>query len=74
MVAIDFWETVGICAVGYGCLGFKIGFIAMLGSLDDLESIGPKMAIALISVMYGLVIKYLVAEPVIALLKRKVKS
>ena len=74
LTAIDFWQTSGVCAVGYACLGFKIGLIAMLGSLDDLESIGPKMAIALISVMYGLVIKYLVAEPVTVLLKRKVKS
>ena len=71
LTAIAFWQTVGTCAVGYGCLGFFIGLIAMLGSLDDPSMLGPFLAVALITVMYGLIAKYLVAEPIIALLKTK---
>ena len=74
LTAIDFWGTVGTCAVGYGCLGFFIGLIAMLGSLDDPSMLGPFLAVGLIAVMYGLIAKYLVAEPIIALLKRKSSS
>jgi len=43
----------------------------MLGSLDDVSSIGPKMAIGLISVMYGLIVAFLLAEPVACLLETK---
>ena len=71
LTAIAFWQTVGTCAVGYGCLGFFIGLIAMLGSLDDPSMLGPFLAVGLIAVMYGLIAKYLVAEPIIALLKTK---
>ena len=71
LTAIAFWQTVGTCAVGYGCLGFFIGLIAMLGSLDDPSMLGPFLAVGLIAVMYGLIVKYLVAEPVIALLETK---
>ena len=73
-IAIAFWQTVGICAVGYGCLGFFIGLIAMLGSLDDPSMLGPFLAVGLIAVMYGLIAKYLVAEPIIALLETKKRS
>ena len=74
LTAIAFWQTVGTCAVGYGCLGFFIGLIAMLGSLDDPSMLGPFLAVGLIAVMYGLIAKYLVAEPIIALLKTKKRS
>ena len=74
LMAIAFWQTVGTCAVGYGCLGFFIGLIAMLGSLDDPSMLGPFLAVALITVMYGLIAKYLVAEPIIALLKTKERN
>jgi len=74
LTAIAFWQTVGTCAVGYGCLGFFIGLIAMLGSLDNPSMLGPFLAVGLIAVMYGLIAKYLVAEPIIALLKTKKRS
>ena len=74
LTAIAFWQTVGTCAVGYGCLGLFIGLIAMLGSLDDPSMLGPFLAVALITVMYGLIAKYLVAEPIIALLKTKERN
>ena len=72
--AIAFWKTVRTCAIGYGCLGFMIGLISMLGSLDDVSSIGPKIAIGLISVMYGLNVSYLLAAPLICLLETKKRN
>ena len=72
--AIAFWQTVKSCAFGYGCLGFMIGLISMLGSLDDVSSIGPKIAIGLISVMYGLNVSYLLAAPLIYLLETKKRN
>lgn len=40
-------------APAYGMLGTLIGLILMLGNLSDPSSLGPSMAIALITTMYG---------------------
>ncbi len=40
-------------APGFGMLGTLIGLILMLQSLDDISTVGPKMAVALITTLYG---------------------
>ena len=40
-------------APAYGMIGTLVGLIAMLADLSDPDSIGPAMAIALITTMYG---------------------
>ena len=72
--AIAFWKTVKRCTIGYGCIGFMIGLVAMLGSLDDVSSIGPFMAVGLISIMYGIIVAYIIAEPMVCLLETKKRS
>lgn len=37
----------------FGMIGTLIGLVGMLGSLDDPASIGPKMAVALLTTLYG---------------------
>lgn len=69
--AIAFWKAVKRCTIGYGCIGFMIGLVAMLGSLDDVSSIGPFMAVGLISIMYGIIVAYIIAEPMVCLLETK---
>ena len=69
--AIACWRALKRCAIGYGCLGFMIGLVAMLASLDDVGSIGPNMAVSLISVLYGLLLGYLIAEPMMCSLETK---
>ena len=68
--AIAFWRALKRCAIGYGCLGFMIGLVAMLASLDDVGSIGPNMAVSLISVLYGL-LGYLISESMMCSLETK---
>ena len=51
--------------------GVMIGLVAMLASLDDVGSIGPNMAVSLISVLYGLLLGYLIAEPMMCSLETK---
>ena len=70
---VQFWNAAKKYAIGYGCLGFMIGLVAMLSSLDDMSSIGPFMAVSLISVLYGLVVAYIVADPIAGLLESKIK-
>ncbi len=46
-------ENVASLGPSYGMLGTLIGLILMLGNLSDPSSLGPSMAIALITTMYG---------------------
>ncbi len=46
-------ENFASLAPAYGMLGTLIGLILMLGNLSDPSSLGPAMAVALITTMYG---------------------
>lgn len=47
---VNAWATL---APGFGMLGTVIGLIGMLLSLDDKSSLGPNMATALVTTLYG---------------------
>lgn len=50
--ALDFFSSI---LPGFGLIGTIIGLIGLLGNLDDPSSIGPNMAVALITTFYGAV-------------------
>lgn len=56
-------------APAMGLVGTLIGLVIMLGSLDDPSSIGPAMAIALLTTMYGAVMANMVFNPLSAKLE-----
>jgi chemotaxis protein MotA len=47
----------------YGMIGTLVGLINMLGSLTDMDSLGPNMAIALVTTFYGVILANLVFTP-----------
>ncbi len=47
---VNSWATL---APGFGMLGTVIGLIGMLGNLEDKTMLGPKMAVALVTTLYG---------------------
>ena len=49
-------DSAGAFAPAYGMIGTLIGLIAMLKSLNNPETLGPGMSVALITTMYGSVI------------------
>lgn len=53
----------------FGMIGTLIGLINMLQKLDDMASLGPNMAIALITTMYGVLLANLVFTPLAKKLK-----
>lgn len=53
-----------------GLIGTLIGLVQMLGNLDDPSTIGPSMAIALLTTFYGAVLANLVFLPLAAKLER----
>lgn len=57
-------------APAMGLIGTLIGLVQMLGNLEDPSSIGPAMAVALLTTMYGAVLAYMFFSPLAAKLER----
>lgn len=53
-----------------GLIGTLIGLVQMLGNLDDPSSIGPAMAVALLTTLYGALLAYVVFIPLASKLER----
>ena len=51
-------------APAMGMIGTLIGLVQMLQTLEDPSSIGPAMAVALLTTMYGAVIAFLLCGPI----------
>jgi len=66
--AINMW---GGLAPGLGMLGTVIGLIGMLKNLEDKSALGPNMAVALITTLYGSMMANLILIPVAGKLKGK---
>lgn len=58
------FEQLGLLAPAFGMIGTLIGLVQMLKTLSDPSSIGPAMAVALLTTFYGAVFANLVAVPV----------
>ena len=56
-------DTVGRYAPAFGMIGTLMGLIIMLGNMDDPEAIGPGMAVALITTLYGALVSNLFFLP-----------
>lgn len=56
-------DTVGRYAPAFGMVGTLMGLIIMLGNMDDPEAIGPGMAVALITTLYGAIVSNLFFLP-----------
>lgn len=57
-------------APAMGLIGTLVGLVQMLGALDDPSRIGPAMAIALITTLYGAMLANMVFAPLAAKLER----
>ncbi|MBN2897926.1 MAG: MotA/TolQ/ExbB proton channel family protein [Clostridia bacterium] len=57
------FATLGSLAPAFGMIGTLIGLVAMLKNLDDPSSIGPAMAVALLTTFYGSVLANLFFIP-----------
>lgn len=61
---IGFWDMVASMGPAWGMIGTLIGLIAMLKDLNDPSSIGPAMALALITTLYGSLLANWLATPI----------
>ncbi len=59
----NFWEKLAEMGPAWGMIGTLIGLVNMLGNLSDPDAIGPAMAVALLTTMYGSLLANLIATP-----------
>lgn len=52
-VRIGFWDTLGSMGPAWGMIGTLVGLVNMLYNMSDMEALGPSMAVALITTLYG---------------------
>lgn len=67
----EFFTTAGAMAPALGLIGTLIGLVAMLVNMDNPDSIGPSMAVALLTTFYGAMIANLVCIPVAGKLRTR---
>jgi chemotaxis protein MotA len=58
------FTALGDVAPAMGMIGTLIGLVAMLSNMDDPKSIGPSMAVALLTTLYGAIVANMVAIPI----------
>lgn len=68
------FKFMGATAPAMGMIGTLIGLVQMLQSLSDPSSIGPAMAVALLTTMYGAVIAFLLCNPIAEKLATRTKE
>ena len=56
-------DQAGRFAPAFGMIGTLMGLIMMLGQLDDPDALGPGMAVALITTLYGAVVSNVIMLP-----------
>ena len=58
------FKTLGALGPAFGMIGTLIGLVQMLQNLSDPGSIGPAMAVALLTTFYGAILANLIAIPI----------
>ena len=68
---ITFWENLASMGPAWGMIGTLVGLVLMLADLQDISSVGPHMAVALITTFYGSLLANWICLPMAAKLKEK---
>lgn len=63
-IAIGVFKSLGDVAPAMGMIGTLVGLVAMLSNMDDPKAIGPAMAVALLTTLYGAFIANVIAIPI----------
>ena len=63
-IGSNIFSALGDVAPAMGMIGTLVGLVAMLSNMDDPKSIGPAMAVALLTTLYGAMLANMLAIPV----------
>jgi chemotaxis protein MotA len=73
-MGIKLFKTLADIAPAMGMIGTLIGLVAMLSNMDDPKAIGPAMAVALLTTLYGAFLANVVAIPISEKLKLRMEE
>lgn len=59
-----FWENLGSMGPAWGMIGTLIGLVNMLQNMSDAAAIGPAMAVALLTTLYGSLLSNWICTPI----------
>ncbi|MEM9192423.1 MAG: MotA/TolQ/ExbB proton channel family protein [Myxococcota bacterium] len=68
------FRFMGATAPSMGMIGTLIGLVQMLQTLDDPAAIGPAMAVALLTTMYGAIVAFVICNPIAEKLEKYTKD
>ncbi len=63
-IGSNIFSALGDVAPAMGMIGTLVGLVAMLSNMDDPKSIGPAMAVALLTTLYGAMLANMIAIPI----------
>jgi len=63
-VGISFFDNWSKVAPAFGMIGTLLGLVGMMANLEDTASVGPNMAVALITTLYGSIFANLIIVPI----------
>ena len=66
-----FYKQLGDAAPAFGMIGTLVGLVQMLAAMDDPSAIGPAMAIALLTTLYGALVSNIICIPIVDKLDSK---
>lgn len=68
------WEAIARNLLLAGTIGMIIGIIQMLQSLSDPNSIGPSIAVAILTVFYGFLFSAVLPFPAMFMIKKRIET
>lgn len=71
---IKIFRSLGDAAPAFGMIGTLVGLVQMLANMDDPSTIGPAMAVALLTTLYGSMIANMVCLPMADKMDSKIAS
>ena len=70
----DVFKKMALYAPAFGMIGTLIGLVQMLQTLEDPSSVGPSMAVALITTLYGSIMASLIFGPIAGKLSSRTRE
>ncbi|MDQ7007256.1 MAG: MotA/TolQ/ExbB proton channel family protein [Acidobacteriota bacterium] len=70
-IGADILDGMASSAPAFGMVGTLIGLVQMLASMEDPSTIGPSMAVAILTTLYGALIANLFCQPLAEKLKNR---
>ncbi len=67
----DILDGMATSAPAFGMVGTLIGLVQMLAAMDDPSTIGPSMAVAILTTLYGAIVANLFCQPLAEKLKNR---